>query len=78
MSRQPAIYLIAICAIVVILVTGCTQAQSDFSRDELPAKLLDALLEEKSYVSDVRVLKYISFENRNYVLYYYKVGRMEN
>ncbi len=74
---KPKIVFLTLSVIVLVLVTGCTQAQSNLSRDELVAKLLDALIEEMSYVSDIRVLKFISIDNMNLVLYYYKVGQME-
>ncbi|MGB4681294.1 MAG: hypothetical protein WBH65_02065 [Dethiobacteria bacterium] len=78
MSRSTVVYFLALCAVVLLPVTGCLRAQNESSGEELAAKLHHALIEEMDYVSDIRVLKFISFENRNFVLYYYKVGQMEN
>ena len=59
------------------LVTGCTPAQNDLSRNDLVIKLVDAFIEEMSYATDIRVLNFISIDKTNLALYYYKVGQIE-
>ena len=86
MFRKTALVLTLVCFIAVLF-TGCAPSESELSKDELVAKLVDAMVEDKSDATDIRVLKHSSVDrivdttgkvgDADLVLYYYKIGQDE-
>ena len=86
MLGKTALALTLVCFLVVLF-TGCAPSESELSKDELVAKLVDAMVEDQSDATDIRVLKHSSVDrivdttgkvdDADLVLYYYKIGQDE-
>jgi hypothetical protein len=67
-------FWVTLLILTVLFFPGCINNPSSISEVELLKMLEDALMRERSYVTDIQVLAYDEFEGKKVALFYYKIG----